>query len=52
VFISSELDEVVRLSQRVMVLRDRVKIAEVVNDESVTPDTLLAMIASSGVEER
>jgi monosaccharide-transporting ATPase len=49
VFISSELDEVVRLSQRVMVLRDRVKIAEVVNDESVTPDALLATIASSGV---
>ncbi|MGQ7294942.1 sugar ABC transporter ATP-binding protein [Quadrisphaera sp. KR29] len=46
VFISSELEEVLRLSQRVVVMRDRVKVAEVVNDESVTTDTVLAAIAA------
>jgi len=47
VFISSELEEVLRLSHRVMVLRDRAKIAEVTNDDSVTVDRLLATIAAS-----
>ncbi|TXR57975.1 sugar ABC transporter ATP-binding protein [Quadrisphaera setariae] len=46
VFISSELEEVLRLSQRVVVMRDRVKVAEVVNGDDVTTETVLATIAA------
>ncbi|QCB92280.1 sugar ABC transporter ATP-binding protein [Cellulomonas shaoxiangyii] len=49
VFISSELEEVLRLSQRVVVMRDRQKIAEVTNGDDVTTETVLETIASSGV---
>jgi galactofuranose transport system ATP-binding protein len=49
VFISSELEEVLRLSQRIVVMRDRHKIAELVNDESVDSNTILETIANSGV---
>ncbi|MBO9577227.1 MAG: sugar ABC transporter ATP-binding protein [Microbacteriaceae bacterium] len=45
VFISSELEEVVRLSDRILVLKDRRKIAELVNGEHVTADTIVAVIA-------
>ena len=45
-FISSEMDEVLRLSQRIVVMRDRVKVAELVNDETVTTDTVMATIAA------
>ncbi|WP_129339677.1 sugar ABC transporter ATP-binding protein [Cellulomonas endophytica] len=48
VFISSELEEVLRISQRVVVMRDRQKIAEITNDETVTSETVLETIASSG----
>ncbi|WP_413452403.1 sugar ABC transporter ATP-binding protein [Georgenia phoenicis] len=51
VFISSELEEVVRLSERILVLRDRRVIAEVVNDDDVTPGSILETIATSGAQE-
>ncbi|QNE21971.1 sugar ABC transporter ATP-binding protein [Kribbella qitaiheensis] len=46
VFISTELEEVLRLSDRVLVMRDRTKIADRVNDESVTVAEILATIAA------
>jgi simple sugar transport system ATP-binding protein len=46
-FISSELEEVVRLSQRICVMRDRAKIAEV-SGESVDVDDLVSLIAREG----
>ncbi|MBD7981673.1 MULTISPECIES: sugar ABC transporter ATP-binding protein [Oerskovia] len=48
VFISSELDEVLRLSQRVVVMRDRQKIGEITNGPDVTSTTILETIAASG----
>ncbi|GEA86432.1 sugar ABC transporter ATP-binding protein [Cellulomonas cellasea DSM 20118] len=47
VFISAELEEVLRLSHRIAVLRDRVKIAEVTGDE-VELDQVVELIASGG----
>ncbi len=48
VFISAELEEVLRLSARIAVLRDRKKVAEIVNDETVTLDKIVELIASGG----
>ncbi|MEP6842815.1 MAG: ATP-binding cassette domain-containing protein, partial [Pseudolysinimonas sp.] len=45
IFISSELDEVLRVSQRIVVMRDRRKIAELQNNESVDVDDVVALIA-------
>jgi galactofuranose transport system ATP-binding protein len=45
-FISAELEEVLRLSHKVAVLRDRRLIAEVDNDERLTIDVLTETIAS------
>ncbi|MET8575679.1 sugar ABC transporter ATP-binding protein [Streptomyces sp. NPDC005012] len=45
-FISAELEEVLRLSHRVAVLRDHRMVATLVNDDSVTPDRILATIAT------
>ena len=50
VFISAELEEVLRLSHRIAVLRDRRKIGEIVNDDEVRVDTLMELIASGGQE--
>ncbi|MER7613433.1 sugar ABC transporter ATP-binding protein [Nonomuraea wenchangensis] len=47
-FISAELEEVLRLSHKVEVLRDRRLVAELPNDESLTTDVLLETIASGG----
>ncbi|MFD0899172.1 sugar ABC transporter ATP-binding protein [Actinomadura sediminis] len=44
-FISAELEEVLRLSHKVEVLRDRRLVAELANDGSLTPERLLATIA-------
>ncbi|MBI9113916.1 sugar ABC transporter ATP-binding protein [Sanguibacter suaedae] len=44
-FVSSELEEVLRVSQRVEVLRDRVIVEQIVNGPDVTPATVLASIA-------
>ncbi len=45
-FISAELEEVLRLSHRVGVLRDRTLVARLDNDESLTTDALMRAIAS------
>jgi monosaccharide-transporting ATPase len=48
-FISAELEEVLRLSDRVVVLRDRRVVAQLANDQ-LTPDDLMATIAHGGRE--
>lgn len=48
VFISSELEEVLRVSHRVAVMRDHRKIAEIVNDDDVGIDDIVELIASGG----
>lgn len=47
-FISSELDEVVRLSDRVVVWRDRAKAAELATDER-TSDRIMTLLAAEHV---
>ncbi|WP_166845909.1 sugar ABC transporter ATP-binding protein [Isoptericola sp. BMS4] len=47
-FISAELEEVVRLSHRIAVMRDRHKVAELTNTESVGVDDVVELIASGG----
>jgi galactofuranose transport system ATP-binding protein len=47
-FISAELGEVLRLSHRVAVLRDRRVVAELGNDASLTTQRVLATIADGG----
>ncbi|HEX4813062.1 MAG TPA: sugar ABC transporter ATP-binding protein [Nonomuraea sp.] len=47
-FISAELEEVLRLSHKVGVLRDRRLVAELPNDDSLTTDVLMETIASGG----
>ena len=49
VFISSEIEEVVRLSDRIFVLRDHAKIAELAVDERVAADSIVALIAADEV---
>ena len=46
VFISSELEEVVRISDRVVVLKDRAKIGEIVNGPGVTAQMVVDLIAA------
>ncbi|NQX26185.1 sugar ABC transporter ATP-binding protein [Microbacteriaceae bacterium VKM Ac-2854] len=48
VYISSELDEVVRLSDRIIVLKDHRKIAEIVNGPGVTTELIVNTIAEEG----
>ncbi|HWO67314.1 MAG TPA: sugar ABC transporter ATP-binding protein [Umezawaea sp.] len=48
-FISAELEEVLRLSHRVVVLRDREVVAQKEND-SLTPDEIMAIIAEGSGE--
>jgi galactofuranose transport system ATP-binding protein len=45
-FISAEIEEVLRLSHKVEVLRDRQVVAELENDEEVTIDAVVRTIAS------
>ncbi|MGW4928408.1 sugar ABC transporter ATP-binding protein [Agromyces sp. NPDC004153] len=49
-FISAELEEVLRLSHRIVVLRDRHVVADLEND-GLTVDSLLALIADGSVAE-
>ena len=49
IFISSELDEIIRCSNRIVVMRDRKKVGEV-NGEGCTQQTLLNIIAN-GMQE-
>jgi simple sugar transport system ATP-binding protein len=46
VFISSELEEVVRMSDRIVVLKDRLKIDEIVNGPEVTAQKVVEIIAT------
>jgi simple sugar transport system ATP-binding protein len=48
-FISAELEEVLRLSNRIVVLRDRQKVADLIND-GLGVDDLLALIAEGATE--
>ena len=50
VFISAELEEVLRLSDRLVVMRDRRKIAEQPNDD-VTVGDVLEIIAGEAREK-
>lgn len=45
VFISSEVEEVVRLSDRIVVLKDRKKIDELVNSPDITAERVIQIIA-------
>lgn len=47
VFISSELEEVIRLADRIVVIKDRGKIGELSNGPGVTVDTIVEMIAAA-----
>jgi simple sugar transport system ATP-binding protein len=47
-FISAELEEVLRLSHKVGVLRDRRLVAQLPNDDALTTDVLMETIASGG----
>ena len=51
VFISSELEEVVRLSERIVILKDHHKVGEVVNGEGVTAESIVSVIAA-GSEQK
>ena len=44
-FISAELEEVLRLSHKIVVLRDRQVVAELANDDAVTIDAVVQTIA-------
>ena len=48
-FISSELEEIVRQSQRVVILRDRRKVDELAEGE-ISEEAIVESIASHGVE--
>jgi simple sugar transport system ATP-binding protein len=50
VFISSDLGDLVRLSDRIVVLKDRRKIGEVSNGPAISADTIIEMIAADGRE--
>jgi simple sugar transport system ATP-binding protein len=47
VFISSDLEEVVRICDRIVVLKDRGKIGELRNGPGVTVDTVVELIAAA-----
>ncbi|WP_067633884.1 sugar ABC transporter ATP-binding protein [Actinomadura latina] len=51
VFISAELEEVLRISHKVEVLRDRRLVAELRNDGSLTPERILQTIANGDAEK-
>ncbi len=46
VFISSELDEVVRLSERIVILKDHRRIGEVINGPGVNAEQIVSVIAA------
>jgi monosaccharide-transporting ATPase len=50
VFISSELEEVVRLSERIVVLKDHRKIGEIQNGPDVSAQEIVDVIAAHGTE--
>ena len=50
VFVSSELEEVVRLSERIVVLKDHRKIGEIQNGPGVTAQEIVDIIAAHGTD--
>jgi simple sugar transport system ATP-binding protein len=50
-FISAELEEVVRLSHRIVVMRDRHKIAEIVNHGTTVNDVMALIAEGAGPDE-
>ncbi len=50
IFISSELEEVVRLSNRILVLKDHRLIAELDNDGSLSAESIVSVIANDAAE--
>ncbi|WP_448712554.1 sugar ABC transporter ATP-binding protein [Microbacterium profundi] len=50
VFVSSELEEVVRLSERIVVLKDHRKIGEIQNGPGVTAQEIVDVIAAHGTD--
>jgi len=46
IFISAELEEVLRLSHRIGILRDRRMVDEIVNSESTTVEDIMDIIAA------
>ncbi|MEH1100879.1 sugar ABC transporter ATP-binding protein [Micromonospora sp. CPCC 205561] len=50
-FISAELEEVLRLSHRVAVMRDRAMVAQLTNDDTLDADRVMQTIASGTHEE-
>lgn len=51
VFISSELEEVVRLSERIVIMKDHERVGEVVNGPDVTAESIVEIIAAESEEE-
>ena len=51
IFISSELEEVVRLSERIVVLKDHQKIGEIPNGPDITAQSVVDVIAAHGVDD-
>ncbi|HLT10243.1 MAG TPA: sugar ABC transporter ATP-binding protein [Micromonosporaceae bacterium] len=49
-FISAELEEVLRLSHKIAILRDRRVVSEIANSEGVDADRIMATIASGAQE--
>jgi simple sugar transport system ATP-binding protein len=50
-FISAELEEVLRLSHKVAVMRDRQMVAQLANDDSLDADRVMRAIASGAPQE-
>ncbi len=50
IFISAELEEVLRLSHRIGILRDRRKVAEIVNAQGTTVEDIMGIIAAEAVQ--
>lgn len=51
VFISSELEEVVRLSERIVIIKDHQKVGEVINGAEVTAESIVSIIAAESEQQ-
>ncbi|ASW54912.1 sugar ABC transporter ATP-binding protein [Plantactinospora sp. KBS50] len=51
-FISAELDEVLRLSHKIAVMRDREMVTQLTNDETVNADRIMQTIAGGARDEQ
>ena len=50
-FISAELEEVIRLSNRIVVMRDRQKVAEIANHDTTVGDLMTIIAGDAGAAE-